>query len=178
MHYSTRPSVLRNCIYPIDEFLYRCSDFQTGMEVYIIDHRILHPAPEFLNLIQIGAVGWQKNQFQIPPVFFRETLQQLCMMNSGVIRNYYCFPFRILFQNVFQKMEKYLSIIFPVFFHINTTRFIVQTADQLHTFMLPKGWDDTLFSFQELGLHDRLVIPDHGFVFKQDPCDIIVQEFF
>ena len=109
---------------------------------------------------------------------FQEAFRQLRMMDFCIIQHYDSLSMRILRKYIFQKLKKYFRIIFPVLFHINTACFIVRTTNQFYAFLLSISRYDPLLPFWEPGFHDRLIISDHGFVFKQDCADVIVQQFF
>ena len=65
-----------------------------------------------------------------------------------------------------------------MFFAINFSHFIVQVTNQFDTLMLAEGIDNPLFATIKPRLMNGLIVSDHGFIFKENSLDIIIQEFF
>ena len=128
--------------------MYCFPDFLAGKN--IIGHGIFQPAPEFFYFIQVRTI-WRQNT--IFPSGYRD---------------------RRFFRN---RRETSVSYFF-MFVHTNMSCFIVQTVHEFHPFVFSVSQDDLLFSFQETGLLDSLVIPEHRSIFKQDCGDNIIQKFF
>ena len=88
------------------------------------------------------------------------------------------FSIWILGKHVFQELQEYLCVIFLVFLHIYMSGFIVQKANQFHSFMFSVCRYDSLFPFGKPCFHNGLIIANHGFIFKQDCGNITFQQFF
>ena len=169
---------LRNCIYPVNKLLHGFLNLFAGMKEYIIYHGILQPSPKFLNLIQIRTVWRKIDKLQTILVFFKKFFQKFRVMDLCIIKNNDNLSIWILGKHVFQELQEYLCVVFPVFLHIYMSGFIVQKANQFYTFMFSVCRYYPLFPFGKPGFHNSLIIADHGFIFKQDCGNVTFQQFF
>lgn len=97
------------------------------------------------------------------------------MMNSDIIQDNHDFSGRIMCQYFFQKLQKDHGIILFFFDAKDITRFIIQCTKQFDAFVLAECWDDSPLTLQEPRPLNRLVVADHGFIFKQNVGKFVVQ---
>lgn len=99
-------------------------------------------------------------------------------MDSCIIQNHHdSIPF-IFFQETFQKGQEFFGGVLFFLYAKYFTGFIIQRSNQLRSPMLAVGGNDFLLPLGEPGTRKRLVIPDHGLIFKQNPVDAPSEEFF
>lgn len=71
------------------DFIYKLpntqTDFGNGGIEHIIDNTRFKPFPESFHDVQLRTVRRQKHQLKPTFLFFQKRLQQLRMMNSGVV---------------------------------------------------------------------------------------------
>lgn len=77
-----------------------------------------------------------------------------------------------------KKIQKRLGDVLLVFLPNDLTCCIVHRSQQFHAPMLARGSNHMLFSAKKTCFLNSLVVPNHGFIFKQQVIDFIVQESF
>ena len=88
------------------------------------------------------------------------------MVNSCIIQDHHNLSEWIMFQYFCHKFQKDDGIVRFFFDAEDITGFIIQCAKQFDAFMLAERRNDSLLALQEPRPLNRLVIADHGFIFK------------
>jgi len=111
-------------------------------------------------------------------MYLKERLNQLRMVYTRVIQYHDDFLIRIPLNHFLQKGQKHLGIVLFSFYAKYVACFIIQSAEKLHATMFAVGRDLFLLTFGKPGMSQGLVIPDHGFIFKQDSINFVLKQFF
>lgn len=96
------------------------------------------------------------------------------MMNASVVQYNDYFSFWVGGNNGPKEIQKRLGRVLLVFLPDNPAYRIVHGGQQLDAAVFACCLDNSLFTAEKPRLLNRLVVPDHRFVFKQQMIDFIV----
>ena len=95
----------------------------------IVDCGFFQPFPEALHQVEFRTVGWEEGELQALPVFFQERLDQLDMVDPGIVQDEDDFPIGIAVQDMLKEAQEREGVIRLFLPAEHLPRLVVEAAD-------------------------------------------------